>query len=228
MSRARYFDTEDGRLWFDQKSRATVEQLELLADFEDVSLDDLLDEGLTQKQVLFRLREAQGDVIPKEVLERRRRRRMEAQAQPTCRICAIHGWECEGRITRHHFVPRWLMKELENYVSYASRSLCTIPICVGRHRDLHYRGDGTGKSILPYLRQHEREFAHRMLDELKEQHPKIYELALAGEEGQVYEAQLIHDHVKGNFLSTRDLFELPEYTIVDEEEAKAVEVCYNR
>lgn len=213
MSRARWFVTDDGeKVWFDQKSRATAQQLELLADIEGTDLDDLLDEGLTQKQVLFRLRLARDEiVVPPEILERRRQHKLEAQLQPTCRICAVHGWECEGRITRHHFVPRWLMRELENYVSYASRSMCTVPVCVGRHRDLHYRGDGTGKSIVPYLREHERVFAHKMLDELKEQHPKIYELALAGEEGQVYEAQLIHDHIKGNFKSTRDVYSLPEY-----------------
>jgi hypothetical protein len=214
MSRARWFDDPRSNqvFWFDQKSRATVEQLELLADYEDAELDDLLDEGLTQKQVLFRLRLASNTiVVPPEILERRRLRKIESQIQPTCRICAIHGWECEGRITRHHFIPRWLMKELDNYVSYAARSVCTIPLCVGRHRDLHYRGDGTGKSIVPYLRDHERIFAQKLLDELKEEHPKIYELALSGEEGQVYEAQIMHDHVKGGFLSTKGAYSLSEY-----------------
>ena len=68
------------------------------------------------------------------------------------------------------------MLELENYQAYAARSICTIPICIGRHRDLHYRNDGTEKSIVQYLRDHERKFAQKLLDELREQHPKIFDL----------------------------------------------------
>ena len=214
MSRARPFlDKKTNKTyWMDQKSRATVQQLELLSAYEDIPLDDLLDEGLTQKQLLYRLRVASdSSVIPPEVLERRREHLRQGRIEPKCRVCSLHGWECEGRITRHHFIPRWLMKELENYVSYASRSACTISICLGRHRDLHYRGDGTVKSIVPYMREHERKFAHKMLDELKEQHPKIYLLLEQGEEDYAYESQLVLDHMRNRFLSTQDLYALPEY-----------------
>ncbi len=215
MSRARpfYIQNKDQTIWFDQSSRATVKQLELLSDYESVDVDDLLDEALTQKQVLFRLRLAtKSHVIPAKVLERKRQRALIAEHGPRCRICTPEDAQCEGPLTRHHFVPRWLMRELDNYTAYATRTNCTIPICIGRHRDLHYRGDGTPKSIVPYLRQTERLFAHKLLNELKEQRPRIYDLLLAGEEDQVYEAQLIYDHAKDNFVSPHIVaYELPEY-----------------
>jgi hypothetical protein len=213
MSRARPFTYNNDVLWFDQKSKATVEQLELLADYEGISLDDLLDEGLGQRQVLFRLRVASDpNLIPAEVLERRRQRQIEHESQPACRICSLNGWECEGRITRHHFVPRWLMLELENYQAYSSRSACTVSICIGRHRDLHWPSDpDSAKTIVPYLRDHERRFADKLLTELREQHPKIFDLVLAGDPDRRYETQLLTDYIHGEFSSAENAYTLDEY-----------------
>lgn len=199
MSRARSV----GGIWFDvQKNheKATSEQLELLAAAENIPLDDLLDEGARQGEIIIRLRAALGEgVIPPEILERRRAVKEASKFQPQCRICSSNGWECDGSITRHHFVPRWMMLQLENYVAYAARSKCTIPVCVGRHRDLHLRGDtDTPKSIAQFLTNDERKFAQKMLDELKDQHPAIFDLVAGGDES-TYESQLITDHTYGRF-----------------------------
>jgi hypothetical protein len=210
MSRARPFEHEGEIYWFDQKARATAEQLELLADYEGVDLDDLLDEGLMQKQVIYRLRQAQSPgLIPEHVIAQRRERELTHGALPACRICSLNGWQCEGRTTRHHFVPRWLMLELDNYNAYSARSICTIPICVGRHRDLHLRDDAP-KSIVPYLRDHERKFAQRMLDDLRDQRPKIFDL-MAGGDQKSYEYQLIRDYQQGLFASAENAYELEEF-----------------
>lgn len=210
MSRARPFEHNGTVVWFDQKSRATAQQLEMLADVEGLEIDDLLDEGLSQKQVLWRLRTAQNDhLVPEHVLERRRARQALQGAQVACRVCSLHGWECEGSITRHHFVPRWLMLELENYQSYAARSVCTIPVCVGRHRDFHIRDDAP-KSALPYLRPHERRFAHKLLEELKAQHPAIFDLIIAGDASS-YEYQLMRDYTQGLFLKDEGAYDLTEW-----------------
>lgn len=201
MSRARSLIIDGQEIWFDTKvngRRASIAQMELLADAEGLSDDDLLDEDLTQGEALLRLREALGQgVVPPYVMERRRMRRAESQHSAACRICSAYGWECEGRMTRHHFVPRWLMRELQNYEDYAARSKCTIPICFGRHRDLHTRGVGD-KSIVPYLTEDEKRFAHRMLDELREEHPKIFDLLAGGQESESYEACLIRDYLLAN------------------------------
>jgi hypothetical protein len=206
MSRARPLLINGEQHWFDTKfnnRKATAEQLELLAAVDAVPLDDLLDEGLSQGQVITRLREAlHGDLIPPEVMERRLARKAEAALQPQCRICTPTGEECEGEITRHHFIPRWIMRELDNYVAYAARSRCTIPICVGRHRDLHYRSDEAPKSIIPYLTDAERAFGAKLLDELREQHPKIFDL-LAGGDQSTYEGQLVRDYLSGRFHAAR-------------------------
>jgi hypothetical protein len=201
MSRARPI----GNLWFDRKrshEKATSEQFETLAAAENIPIDDLLDEGLSQGDVIVRLRIALGEgVIPAEVLERKRQRRLEAQRQPDCRICTGMGWECEGSITRHHFIPRWMMLQLENYTAYAARVRCTIPVCVSRHRDLHIPNDQeTPKSIVQFLNERERLFAQKMLGELREQHPAIFNLLLAGDETR-YEAVLVLDYVNGRFAA---------------------------
>lgn len=204
MSRARVV----GNLWFDvhkNHQKATPEQLDLLAAAENIETDDLLDEGLSQGDCIIRLREALGEgVIPPEVLERKRVAREAARHQPGCRICTTLDLECEGRITRHHFIPRWMMLMLENYVAYASRSKCTIPICVGRHRDLHLRGDKfTPKSIAQFMTDDERKFAQKMLDEFKEQHPNVFDLILGGDESN-YEYVLIRDYSTGTFRKAAD------------------------
>ena len=212
MSRAKLFDYDGHNVWFDYKHpRATVEQLELLADYEGLDIDDLLDENLSQKQVARRLFEATTHVVPPEVLERRRERERLHGISPACRICTLNGWECEGRITRHHFMPRWLMLELENYQAYAARKLCTIPICVARHRDLHTR-DRSDKSIVHYLRISERKFANKMMQELEEQHPKIMGLLLDGDY-YAYEYQLARDFRHGLFVKDDNAYSLDEYQL---------------
>lgn len=199
MSRSRPYDFDGTRYWFDVRSRATAAQLELLADVENIDVDDLLDEGLSQKQVLYRLHQCDR-LIPEHVLERRRLRALLMDRTAVCRVCQLNGWTCDGSITRHHFVPRWLMLLLENYDAYAARSICTIPICVGRHRDFHLREQGP-KSILPYLRAHERLFAQKMLDELHTQRPAVWALIEGGDEYS-YEWQLLRDYAYGGFRST--------------------------
>lgn len=199
MSRTRpYPDPATGeQIWFDRKNAvATAQQLELLSDIEGIPLDDLLDEGLGQAQTLRRLHECEG-LIPAYVLERRRQRLAEQRNAPACRWCGPLGLECEGSSTRHHYVPRWLMLLLDNYQAYAARALCTIPICLGRHRDLHLR-EGSPKSIAGRLNDRERAFAQKLLDELREEHPAVFELLLGGD-GASYEGQLIRDYLSGAF-----------------------------
>jgi|ERR1039458_2655434 hypothetical protein len=192
MSRAKEYEGPDGSVWFDYKaSSATLGQLVLLSDITGDDIDDLLDAGLSQREVARRLYAAEG-LIPEHVLERRRQRLRDQANAPACRWCAHHGLICEGISTKHHFVPRWLMLLLENYLAYAPRSACTIPICLGRHRDLHQR-DETPKSIVELLTEYERQFACRMLDELREQRPVVYDLLVLGDESS-YEAVLVHEH----------------------------------
>jgi hypothetical protein len=201
MSRARSINLDGEIFWFDTHKDslpASVEKLELLAAVENIDPDDLLDEGLNQGAVILRLRKSLGQgVIPVEVLERQRARKEAAGQQ---KICRVHGDtdKCEGRITRHHFISRWLMKELENYQSYARRDKCTIPICMGFHRDLHMR-QANGKSIVEYLNNEERAFAEKMLSEFEEQHPKIIKLLRKGDPEVSYEARLIRDYDEGKF-----------------------------
>jgi hypothetical protein len=202
MSRAKTL----GGMIFDKKQnhkKATADQLALLAAVEDVPIDDLLDAGLRQGIVMRRLAEAlHGDIIPMEVLDRRRKAREEAAKQPDCRICSVLGTECEGEITRHHFLPRWLMLKLDNYAAYAARSKCTIPICIGRHRDLHLPGDtDTPKSIAQFMTDDERKFCQKMMEELREEHPFVTEWISGGDRDWAYETQLFDDFNRGLFRS---------------------------
>lgn len=196
MSRVR----QAGGLWFDKHQHndvATPEQLERLADLMGEELDDLLDAGFRQKEVLEALREFEGtnnrpDHIPPY---------RPASPHDPCRICTPRGWECEGSSSKHHFVPKWMMKQLENYKAYAPRSVCTIPICIGRHRDLHLRGEEeTPKSVASILNSEEKGFANKLLGELRAQHPQLFETILGGDEG-TYEHILIMDFVRGKFRS---------------------------
>ena len=186
--------------WFDAyDSEATVEQLEALAEMEDADIDDLLDERLSTKAVLYRINDA-VDLIPHEVIEEKRAR---AQSAPRILVCRFHGedGECEGAITRHHFVPRWLMLELpeEMYGEYAPRTYCTIPACVGWHRFLHLRNNGNGsKSIAPYLTDAEKEIANHLIAALRQERPKVYSLIAAGDRTS-YEWQLVQDWRRGLF-----------------------------
>lgn len=203
MSRARSISINGEKNWYDTKRNshlATPAQLELLASSEDIEFDDLLEEGLSQGEVIVRLRKILGQgSIPPEILQRQHKSRVEAAKTPVCRICSNDGLECEGRTTKHHFINKWIMKELENYEAYASRKLCTIPVCVGRHRDLHMRENNGSKSIYKYLTATERQFAQKMLDEIKEQHPKIFDLAAGGDPEVSYVACLVADYQNGNF-----------------------------
>lgn len=218
MSRARPIRLPDGtEIWFDQNlngQKAKSSQLAWLAAAEDVPIDSLLDEGLSQGHVLFRLREVmEPGTIPFDIIERRRAAREEARKQPACRICPELGLECDGDITRHHFVPRWMMLELENYTAYAARSKCTIPICIGRHRDLHLDNDQeTPKSIAQFMTDDERQFAQRMLEELEWQHPAMFKFIRQGGKG-TYEQQLLTDY-------DEDLFAKSELACHDAANAK--------
>ncbi len=72
MSRARdWIHPITGEVyWFDAyDSEATVEQLEVLAEMEDAEIDDLLDERLSTRAVLYRLNDA-SDLIPHDVIAR--------------------------------------------------------------------------------------------------------------------------------------------------------------
>lgn len=200
MSRARdWTHPVTGRVyWFDAyDSEATVEQLEVLAEMEDADIDDLLDERLSTKAVLWRLNHNSG-LIPHDIIEQKRAR---IQATQVVLVCRKHGdsGDCEGAITRHHFVPRWLMLELPDYLDYAPRSRCTILACVGWHRFLHLRGNGgQSKSIAAYLNDEEKRLAHRMIATLRQERPKVYSL-LAGGDRTSYEWQLIQDWRRGLF-----------------------------
>jgi hypothetical protein len=168
----------------------------MLADVSGMDLDEILDSDLNQGQVILALREelAGGEVIPAHVIARKRKRQAEQQQRPPCRMCGV-----EGKSTKHHFVNRWLMRELENYDAYSARRICTIPICRDCHDSLHDRGtDAPGKSIVPYLKPHEAELAHRMLTDLREQRPRLFDLIAAGNEF-TYEYVLIQDFIHGEF-----------------------------
>lgn len=201
MSRARpWIDpSTQETIWFNRLAKATPEQLQLLADAEAISIDDLLDEGLSQRQVLARLHELEGK-IPPEVFERRAARKAWLEHNAECVIC--DPGQCEGEITKHHFCPRWMMLLLENYQAYASRSKCCIPVCISRHRDLHLRDDSAPKSIYQYLRTDQRAFAQKMLEELREQRPAVWEMLCQGDKS-TYEGQLVQDFLQGRFKSAR-------------------------
>lgn len=201
MSRARSIEHNGNTHWFDvhkNSGPARTKDLELLAAVENIDPDDLLDEGLNQGEVITRLRIGldQG-VIPEGVLERQRERREHEQSS---RVCRVHpgNENCDGRITRHHFISKWVMKELENYEAYARRDRCTIPICMGYHRDLHLR-QANDKSVVDYMTTEECAFAEKMLSELEEQHPKIIKLFRKGDPSVSYEARLIRDYDEGKF-----------------------------
>lgn len=199
MSRARPitipgFDT----YWFDTNKngqKATDEQLELLATLEGKDLDDMLDEVLTQGEVLRRLRAGLGKMpIPPEILLRRQKWRESRQVQPKCRIC-----KKEGDSTKHHFVNKWILRELTHYASkWADRSKNCIPVCIDCHRDLHERGD-EAKSIAGYLKDDERRFAHRAISALLHERPSVFELLVHGDP-HVYEARLAKDWCDGRFI----------------------------
>lgn len=197
MSRARPIRYEEEILWIDTKrngQKATARQLELLATIEtNCELDDLLDQSLTQGEVVERLRQALGHGIPDGVLEKIKRWREDRHQQPQCRIC-----KKEGDSTKHHFVNKWILRELTNYQQkWAQRSQNCIPVCIECHRDLHSRDNGP-RSIAEHLNAEEREFAERALSALSEERPKLLILLARGDDS-VYESRLVKDWIVGAF-----------------------------
>jgi hypothetical protein len=178
---------------------ATDEQMELLATAEGLDLDDLLDESLTQGEVVRRLRTAMGvDRIPNEVLRRREQWRKQRQTLPACRMCGK-----EGDSTKHHFINKWILKELSGYAKdWADRSKNTIPLCIHCHRDIHSR-NGVAVSIADYLNETEKAFAEAALGRLAEERPKLMILLARGSDS-VYESRLIKDWMEGMFRPTED------------------------
>ncbi len=202
MSRARPVVLGGDKIWFDTKlngQKATDEQIELLALVEQTELDDLLDANLSQGEVIERLRNALGqNAIPDDVLQRRKEWREERHTLPPCR-----NPECgkEGDSTKHHFVNKWILRELEYYaVKWADRSKNTIPLCIHCHRALHLR-IGKIKSIVDWLTQEERAFVEAALTALSEQHPKLLILLARGDDS-VYESRLAKDWIEGKFKPT--------------------------
>jgi 5-methylcytosine-specific restriction endonuclease McrA len=199
MSRARSITLPCGNVvWFDVNKNgkvATAEQLELLATIEtDCELDDLLDEALTQGDIITRLRKALGaDPIPAAVLEKRQKWRAERQTQPECRMCGKI-----GDSTKHHFVNKWILRELEHYQQvWADRQKNTIPLCIECHRDTHSRDNGP-VSIVPFLTEREKAFANAALQALADERPKLLILIARGDDS-VYEARLAKDWIEGLF-----------------------------
>lgn len=197
MSRARDIWIGDEQVWFDTRldgERARTDHLELLALVENLDIDDLLDGHVTQKEVILRLRNALGqNSIPDEIKERRKIWKEERRVAPQCRLC-----DAKGDSTKHHFVNKWILKELREYAKkWSDRSFNTIPVCLKCHRNLHER-TGPAKSIVEYLTTEEKEFTWRALDAFCEQHPKMAMLIARGDDS-VYEARLMKDFVIGLF-----------------------------
>lgn len=198
MSRARPVKLGDEKIWFDTKlngQQATDEQLELLALVEKVELDELLDESLSQGVVIDRLRDALGqNGIPDDVLERRREWREERHTMPPCRICGK-----EGDSTKHHFVNRWILRELVDYAwKWSNRNVNTIPLCIHCHRMLHKRSDDEPKSIVDRLNDTEKAFVQTALDTLERERPALALLIAKGDDS-VYETRLLRDWLEGKF-----------------------------
>lgn len=199
MSRARSVLINDERFWFDVNQnhrKATDEQLELLTMLEDVDFDELLESNITQGDVITRLRSALGtNAIPEDVILRRDKWRADRQVQPECRLCGK-----VGDSTKHHFVPKWILRELSGYSSkWSNRRDNCIPACIDCHRDLHDR-NGSAKSIVGLLTDKEKEFADRALTALSEERPKLMLLIARGDDA-VYEARLAKDWIEGFFSS---------------------------
>lgn len=194
-------------IWFNtDKShcQATDKQLELLAIVENVDIEDLLESSITQAEVLKRLQEAFGtNVIPHEVLLKRQKWREQRSSAPNCRICGKI-----GDSTRHHFVNRWILRELDQYETlWANRVENCIPVCIDCHRDLHTR-NGPAHSIIPYLKPAEKDFANRALTALSEQRPRLLILLGKGD-SEVYESRLVKDWFEGLFEVDNTAEEVP-------------------
>lgn len=202
VSRARPVYIGDEAIWFDTArngEKAKASHLELLALVEDLDLDDLLDEHPSQGSVLERLRTAlDQNNIPDDVVERRQKWREERKVLPKCRICGAL-----EESTKHHFVNRWILKELQDYAwKWADRNKNCIPLCVRCHRNLHLR-EGPAKSIVPYLTETEKAFVEAAFEALARERPSLVVLLARGDE-EVYESQLVHDWLKKRFQSSKE------------------------
>jgi hypothetical protein len=197
VSRARPIYIGDEEIWFDTKGngeKAKASHLELLALVEDLDLDDLLDEHITQGQIIERLRDAlDQNNIPEDVVTRREEWRESRKILPQCRMCGA-----KDDSTKHHFVNRWILKELQDYAwKWADRNKNCIPLCVRCHRNLHLR-EGPAKSIVPYLNDREKAFVEAAFEALTRERPHLVVLLARGDE-EVYESQLVHDWLKKRF-----------------------------
>lgn len=198
MSRARPITINDETHWFDTDKnhrKATDKQIELLATVEQVDVEDLLESNITQGEVIRRLRVGLGhhEPIPFWVLQKRQKWRKERATQPPCRIC-----DKVGDSTRHHFVNKWILKELRHYSQkWSNRRDNTIPLCIDCHRDLHYRNNGP-VSIARFLTQQEKEYANSALAALAEERPTLLILLAKGDDS-VYESRLIKDWLANMF-----------------------------
>lgn len=201
MSRARdYLDPRTGEtIWFDVKNLTpTDRQIELLALVEHAELDDLLEGSLTQRGIYDRLHASLREAsIPAEVLRRRDEWREQRQTQPPCRKCGKI-----GDSTKHHFVNKWILRELTNYQQkWACRTKNCIPICIDCHRDIHSR-ECSDKHIGPYLIDEERQFAQAAIKAFLHERPVIFGLQLEGDPEHSYEACLIRDWCNGAFKAS--------------------------
>lgn len=194
MSRSRPIRLpNDEEHWFDTNRNgepASALQVELLATYAEVDVDDLLDEVLTQGEVIKRLRDALGqNGIPEEVLSRRDRWRSARQRSPRCRCCGKI-----GDSTKHHFINKWILRELQYYQQrWADRSKNCIPLCIECHRKFHAREANGYKSITSYLNDTERQFAHDAISTLLHEKPRLFELLLDGDPALSYETKLVQD-----------------------------------
>jgi hypothetical protein len=195
MSRSRCVTIHGEKHWFDmskQSEKATAKQIELLATVEKLDIEDLLESSITQGEVKRRLHAALGDLpIPYDVLLRRQKWRKKRATAPPCRLCGR-----VGDSTKHHFVNRWILRELSGYsTKWSNRRANTIPVCIDCHRDLHDRSNGP-VSIADKLTEREKEFADRALKALSEERPKLLILIARGDDS-VYEARLVKDWIEG-------------------------------
>lgn len=196
MSRARSIKLPNGETkWFNTTATATAEQLELLATYEtDCDLEELLEAEIPQKEVVRRLRIALGhNPIPPEIIERRQKWRTERSHAPRCRICGKY-----GDSTKHHFINKWILKELRHYQQrWSNRRDNCIPLCIDCHQRVHTRDDSP-KSIVHLLSAKERQFAEDALSALAEEHPRVLVLLARGDDS-VYQTRLVRDWIEGKF-----------------------------
>lgn len=196
MSRSRPITTPFGDFWIDRKKdgeKASHYQLEILAGLLDYDMDDILDEFLTQGDVVRKIRKELGQGVPNEVVQRIEAARIARQVAPECRACGT-----EGDSTLHHFVNKWILRELEFYEQkWASRSKNCIPVCIDCHRDLHSRG-GVTHSIVEDLNEEEKAFAEAALHALSMERPKLLVLIARGDDS-TYETRLVRDWIEGKF-----------------------------